>query len=209
MKRKRDCPGVGNGKVGPQAGYIDDHPDFWRYHPRGYGSIDESMAWLRPDFLPSDREPGLRRKGGSGVGTGPGAASTRRDAMAARSGFGSVIHPWGGGMGRSEISAIGSPWEALAANPELVGIRPIVPSEPDDRCLLQPEFPRYMAMLEEFGLACDILPYPRHLGVAVEFARRFPGQRFILDHFAKLLIEKTAKFMAGRRGSGNWRRFRA
>jgi hypothetical protein len=64
------------------------------------------MAWLRPDFLPSDREPGLRRKGGSGVGTGPGAASTRRDPMAARSGFGSVIHPWGGGMGRSEISAI-------------------------------------------------------------------------------------------------------
>jgi len=183
MKRKRDCPGVGNGKVGPQAGYIDDHPDFWRYHPRGYGSIDESMAWLRPDFLPSDREPGLRRKGVPGwvpvqARQAPEETQWLLD-LASEASFILGVVGWvdlksprlvlRGSVGGESRAGRNSPYRA-----ERTG-RPMPASA---------RIPRYMAMLEEFGLACDILPYPRHLGVAVEFARRFPGQRFILDHFA-------------------------
>ena len=79
--------------------------------------------------------------------------------------------------------------EQLAANPKLVGIRHVVQSEPDDRFLLQPAFLRGVAALEEFGLAYDILIYPRHLPVASEFVQRFPRQRFVLDHLAKPLIK--------------------
>jgi len=42
-----------------------------------------------------------------------------------------------------------------------------------------------LGLLEEFGLAYDLLVYSRHLPVAAEVASRFPGQRFVLDHLAK------------------------
>jgi L-fuconolactonase len=61
----------------------------------------------------------------------------------------------------------------------------VVQSEPDERFLMRPEFLRGVGMLEEFGLAYDILIYPRHLKVAAEFVSRFPRQRFELDHLAK------------------------
>jgi len=54
---------------------------------------------------------------------------------------------------------------------------------------LQPEFLRGIAALEEFDLTYDILIYPRHLPVAAEFVKRFPRQRFVLDHVAKPLIK--------------------
>src|SRR6266481_755598 len=56
---------------------------------------------------------------------------------------------------------------------------------PNDRFLLQPEFLRGISLLEEFDLAYDLLIYPKHLPVAAEFVRRFPRQRFVLDHLAK------------------------
>jgi L-fuconolactonase len=74
----------------------------------------------------------------------------------------------------------------------LVGVRHVVQSEPDERFLLQPDFLRGIAMLEEFDLAYDILIYSRHLPVAAEFVARFPRQRFVLDHLAKPPIKSGA-----------------
>jgi len=68
---------------------------------------------------------------------------------------------------------------------KLVGIRHIIQSEPDDRFMLRPAFCRGIALLEEFGLAYDILVYSRHLAAAAELAERFPSQRFVLDHLGK------------------------
>jgi L-fuconolactonase len=73
----------------------------------------------------------------------------------------------------------------LAAHPKLVGARHIVQSEADDRFLLRPAFCRGMAQLEAFGLAYDLLIYPRHLPVASELVSRFERQRFVLDHLSK------------------------
>lgn len=77
----------------------------------------------------------------------------------------------------------------FAGNPKLVGVRHVVQAEPDDRFLLQPDFLRGIAALEEFDLAYDILIYPKHLPVAAEFVRYFPRQRFVLDHLAKPFIK--------------------
>ncbi len=71
------------------------------------------------------------------------------------------------------------------AHPKLVGVRHIVQSEADDRFLMRPAFLRGIAQLEAFGLAYDLLIYPRHLPCAVEFVSRFERQRFVLDHLAK------------------------
>jgi L-fuconolactonase len=77
----------------------------------------------------------------------------------------------------------------LAGNPKLVGIRHVVQSEPDDQFLLRPRLLRGISVLEKFGLGYDILIYPQHLPVAIEFVQRFPRQRFVLDHLAKPLIK--------------------
>jgi L-fuconolactonase len=61
----------------------------------------------------------------------------------------------------------------------------VVQDEPDDRFLLREELLRGIGLLGEFGLTYDILIYPRHLPVAVEFVGRFPEQWFVVDHLAK------------------------
>src|SRR5512140_3487811 len=42
---------------------IDAHQHFWRYNPEEYDWIDDSMAVLRRDFLPSDLKPELEAVG--------------------------------------------------------------------------------------------------------------------------------------------------
>ena len=81
--------------------------------------------------------------------------------------------------------------ESFAGKPKLVGIRHIVQGEPDG-FLLRPDFLRGISLLEEFDVAYDILIYPKHLPAAVEFVRRFPRQRFVLDHLAKPPIKSGA-----------------
>ena len=49
-----------------------------------------------------------------------------------------------------------------------------------------------------FGLAYDLLIYPRHLPCAVEFVSRFERQRFVLDHLAKPDIRAAASERRGR-----------
>ena len=165
--------------------HIDAHQHFWLYSPQEYGWIDDSMASLRRDFLPYDLEPELRGNDFRGC-VAVQARQTLDETrwlleLAAQSAF--VL----GVVGWVDLKSprLRSQLESFAANPKLVGIRHIVQGEPDDRFLLQPEFLSGVAMLEEFGLAYDILIYPRHLAVAAEFARRLPGQRLVLDHLAK------------------------
>ena len=73
----------------------------------------------------------------------------------------------------------------FAASRKLVGVRHVLQDEPDDEFMLRPEFRRGIARLGEFGLAYDLLLYPRHLRVAAKLVREFATQRFVLDHIAK------------------------
>jgi L-fuconolactonase len=168
-----------------QAPRIDAHQHFWRYSADEYGWIDDSMAMLRRDFLPADLRPELNRCGFTGA-VAVQARQTLEETrwlleLAASAPF--IL----GVVGWVDLRSpqVRDQLRAFAANPKLVGIRHIVQSEPDEQFLLQPEFLRGIAALAEFDLAYDILIYPKHLAVAAEFVRRFPGQRFVLDHLAK------------------------
>jgi len=165
--------------------HIDAHQHFWRYDPREYDWIDESMACLRRDFLPDGLKPELERAGFQGC-VAVQARQTVEETrwlleLAAAAPF--VL----GAVGWVDLQSpeVHSQLETFAKNPKLVGIRHVVQGEPDDRFLLRPEFLRGISMLEEFDLAYDILIYTRHLPVAAEFVRQFPRQRFVLDHLAK------------------------
>jgi L-fuconolactonase len=169
---------------------IDAHQHFWIYSQSQYGWIGESMATLRRDFLPGDLEPELKHAGFQGC-IAVQARQTNEETrwllqLASESTF--IL----GVVGWLDLRSprLDSELQALANQPKLAGVRHIVQDEPDDRFLLQPEFLRGVALLKEHDLAYDILIYEKHLRVAAEFVRRFPQQRFVLDHLGKPRIKE-------------------
>ena len=168
---------------------IDAHQHFWRYTRDEYGWIDDSMSGLRRDFLPEHLEPELKRAGFDGsivVQARQTLEETRwlLDLATSSQFLLGVI-----GWVDLRASNVQPQLARFAGNPKLLGIRHIVQSEPDERFLLQPEFLHGIGALAECDLTYDLLIYPRQLSVAAEFVRRFPRQRFALDHLAKPLIK--------------------
>jgi L-fuconolactonase len=178
---------------------IDAHQHFWIYDPQEYQWIDGTMTPLRRDFLPADLQYELEWEGFQGSVAVQARQSLQETRwlleLAAQSPF--IL----GVVGWVDLRSpqVREDLHALARNPKLVGIRHIVQSEPDDRFLLEPDFLRGISLLAEFDLAYDILIYPMHLSVAAEFVRRFPEQRFVLDHLAKPEI-KSGTINAWKKG---------
>jgi len=172
--------------------HIDAHQHFWIYDQREYGWIDDSMAVLRRDFLPADLKPELERNGFQGC-----VVVQARQTLEETHWLLELVEQAPFILGVVGWVDLRSPrvWfelESFAGESKLVGIRHIVQSEPDERFLLQPDFLRGIAMLEEFDLTYDILIYTRHLPAAAEFVARFTRQRFVLNHMAKPPIKGGA-----------------
>jgi L-fuconolactonase len=206
---------------------VDAHQHFWIYNAAEYAWLDDSMAELRRDFTPQQLKPELDRAGFSGciaVQVRQSLEETRWLLRLAAE-FPFIL----GVVGWVDLSSphLRSDLQSLANEAKLVGIRHIVQSEPDESFLLRPDFLRGVALLKEFGLTYDILIYQRHLPTAVEFVRRFPDQRFVLDHLAKPpirqqqlhpwaeQIRELAKFpnvhckLSGMVTEADWREWRA
>jgi L-fuconolactonase len=173
------------------AMHIDAHQHFWLYNQQDYGWIDQSMAAIRRDFLPTELKPQLENNGfqGSVVVQVRQTLDETQWLLQLADANPFIL----GVVGWVDLRSphLRSDLESLAGKPKLVGIRHLVQSEPDD-FLLQPDFLRGIAALEEFGLAYDILIYTKHLPTAAEFVARFPRQRFVLDHLAKPPIKSSA-----------------
>jgi L-fuconolactonase len=170
---------------GVSAMRIDAHQHFWRYDAAEYEWIDGSMAPLRRDFLPPDLKHEMTRAGFDAC-----VAVQARQTLAETSWLLALAdaHPFiAGVVGWVDLQAADAraQLERCASHPKLVGIRHTGQREDDDRFLLRPAFCRGVALLEEFGLAYDILIRSRHLPVAVQFVSHFPRQKFVLDHLAK------------------------
>jgi L-fuconolactonase len=164
---------------------IDAHLHFWRYDPAAYGWIDDAMAALRRDCLPDEAEREM-----AGAGFDACVAVQARQTLEETRWLLALAdaHPSiAGVVGWVDLQAEDARRQlaSFANRPKLVGVRHIVQSEPDDRFMLREAFCRGLALLEEFGLAYDILVYSRQLRVATELVERFAGQRFVLDHLGK------------------------
>jgi len=168
---------------------IDAHQHFWRYNPREYDWIDESMSVLRRDFLPHDLKPELDAAGFDAC-IAVQARQTVEETrwlleLADQNPFIAGVVGWVDLRAENVRDQLAE----LCKNPKLVGVRHVVQGEPDDRFLLRTDFMRGIEALEEFNLTYDILIFPRHLPAASEFVQRFPEQRFVLDHLAKPFIK--------------------
>jgi len=171
--------------------HIDAHQHFWIYDQSEYAWIDETMASIRRHFLPSDLKPHLENNGfqGSVVVQVRQTLEETRWLLELAENNPFIL----GVVGWVDLRSprLRTDLDSFAGKQKLVGIRHIVQSEPDD-FLLQPDFLRGISVLEEFDLAYDILIYTKHLPIAAEFIRRFPRQRFVLDHLAKPPIKSGA-----------------
>ena len=171
---------------------VDAHQHFWRYDPRDYAWIDDSMPALKRDFLPSDLEPLLTAQGVERTIAVQACQTTAEtDWLLQLAGR----HPFiAGVVGWVDLQAddVEARVERAAQNRKLVGVRHVVQSEPDDRFMLRPAFGRGVAALARHGLVYDILIHPRHLAVASDFVEHFDAQTFVLDHLAKPEIRRRS-----------------
>jgi L-fuconolactonase len=162
---------------------IDAHQHYWKYDPAEYGWIDDAMSVIRRDCLPPEAQCEMDRAGVSAA-----IAVQARQTLDETRWLLDLAHEHRGIRGvvgwidlREDVDA---QLATFSEDRALVGIRHVVQAEPDG-FLEQPRFLAGVARLEPAGLAYDILIYARQLPQAIAFARRFPRQRFVLDHLGK------------------------
>src|SRR5438105_4150366 len=180
----------GSGGAKPPGQMIDSHQHFWRYHASEYEWIDDSMAALQRDFLPSDVEREM-----DAAGISQCVAVQARQSLAETEWLLELAdrHPFivaVVGWVDLQSDRVEADLERLAVRRRLTGIRHVVQGEPDG-FLDRPAFLAGIKRLERFGLAYDILVYARQLPAAVTFVRAFPRQRFVLDHLGKPDIRRA------------------
>ncbi len=61
--------------------------------------------------------------------------------------------------------------------------------EADHNFLLRPNFLRGISALKKYNYTYDILIFPHQLGATLEFVKKFPNQKFVIDHIAKPYIK--------------------
>ncbi len=177
---------------------IDAHQHFWQYRRETHAWITDAMAQLKRDFLPADLAPLLAAAGFDGcvaVQAQQNVAETEWLLQLADA------HPFiRGVVGWVDLCApsIADTLRRLSAHSTVRGVRHVVQDEPDDQFVLRADFQRGIAALASFGLTYDILVYARQLPAAIELVRRFPQQRFVVDHLGKPDI--------GARRIDDWRR---
>jgi L-fuconolactonase len=163
---------------------IDAHQHYWRYSATEYDWIDDSMSVIRRDFLPVDA-----RREMDDAGVDRAVAVQARQTLEETGWLLDLAdqHPdtIAAVVGWIDLRAdVDAQLARFAGRRALAGVRHIVQGEPDG-FLEDPAFLDGIGRLEQHGLAYDILVYARQLPAAVCFARRFPRQRFVLDHLGK------------------------
>lgn len=167
---------------------VDAHHHVWRLSRGDYG-------WLKPtpellpiyrDFMLRELRPMLR---GANVGAtvlvqaAPTVAETRFLLEVANASAG-LVHGVVGwvDMARDDAAAA---LDALAAEPLLKSVRPMLQDLPDPAWIARPEVQPTLAALPGLGLRLDALVKPRELKPLLETLERHPDLAVVIDHCAK------------------------
>ena len=169
---------------------IDSHQHFWKYDPVRDAWIDDSMMAIRRDFLPSDLKSILEMNGVDGCIAVQADQSEEETQFlldcAEKNNFVKGVVGWVNLLQDNVEERL----EYFASNKLLKGVRHIVQAEPDLNFMLREDFQSGIICLGKYGLMYDILVYPHQLPAAIELSRKFPNQKFVLDHIAKPQISK-------------------
>jgi len=164
---------------------VDSHQHFWRLDRGDYGWLTPDLKPIYRDRLPADLAPELSRAGVGAtiaVQAAPTVAETRFLLQLAREhSFIAGVVGWADFESAGAAAAIGE----LAADVNLVGLRPMIQDIPDPEWMLRQELdPAFEAMVDH-GLVFDALVKPQHLPALRELSARYPDLTMVLDHAAK------------------------
>ncbi len=163
---------------------LDAHQHFWRYDAPQYPWIPPGSP-LQRDWLPADLGALQAPLGFSGsIAVQARQTPAESDWLL---GLADASPSILGVVGWVDLRASGvtAELDRLARHPRFVGVRHVVQDEPDPGFLLGEAFLRGLAQLEPRRLTYDLLVFPEQLPACVEVVKRFPRQRFVLDHLAK------------------------
>jgi len=168
---------------------IDAHQHFWRLARGDYGWLTPQMAAIYRDFLPADLTPILQVNGIGGTVLVQAADSVGETEfmleLAEKHSFIKGVVGWvdfAAADGAAQISA-------LAQNPALVGLRPMIQDIAGDDWMLGDNLAPAFEALVAADLTFEALVLPRHLPYLRRLLARYPGMRTVIDHGAKPLIK--------------------
>jgi len=168
---------------------IDSHQHFWQYHPVKHAWIDDGMAVIRKDFMPHDLDKVYQEHGVDGcVAVEADQNPAETDFLLKLASENDFIK---GVVGWVDLrsDAIEAKLEAYTNQQKLKGFRHVVQAEADHNFLLRPHFLRGVSLLEKYNYTYDILVFPHQLGAVLEFVKKFPNQKFVINHIAKPYIK--------------------
>jgi L-fuconolactonase len=169
---------------------IDAHQHFWRLARGDYGWLTPALAPIHRDFGPLDLAPILARHGIERtilVQAAPTVAETEfLLAIARATPYVAGVVGWVDFEARDAPDAVA----CLAADPRLVGLRPMVQDIADDDWLARPSHAPVFEAMVAHGLVFDALVLPRHLPRLVRVLERHPALTVVVDHGAKPRIRE-------------------
>jgi L-fuconolactonase len=163
---------------------IDAHHHLWRYSAIEYEWIDDRMAALRRDFLPTEFFGELADAGIDGAVTVQARQTLEETQwlleLASRHKEILGVVGWAPIASRDFAASL----DALATNPKLIGLRHVVQAELQG-FLDGQDFNRGIRTMRGTSLIYDLLIAEHQLDEAIRFVDRHPQQIFVLDHIAK------------------------
>jgi len=167
---------------------IDAHQHFWRIARGDYAWLTPALGAIHRDFDPDDLAPHLAAHKIAATILVQAAPTPAETAflldLADQTAFVAGVVGWTDLAAPDAAAAIA----ALAANPLLVGLRPMVQDIDDDDWLARPELaPAFEAMIAH-RLVFDALVKPRHLRRLIAVLERHPELPVVVDHAAKPAI---------------------
>jgi L-fuconolactonase len=164
---------------------VDSHQHFWRLDRGDYGWLTPALTPIYRDFLPDVLAPQIARAGvGSTILVQAAATVAETEFLldlAREHEFIAGVVGWVDFESADAADTIAR----LAANPKLVGLRPMIQDIPDPDWMLDTGLASAFEAMLDHGLVFDALVLPKHLPVLLELTGRYPDLTMVLDHGAK------------------------
>lgn len=183
------------------VGRIDAHQHFWRVARGDYGWLTPALGSIHRDFGPDDLRPLIAAAGIERtilVQAAPTESETRFMLELTRG-----VDWVAGVVGWTDLAALDAPARiaALARDPKLRGLRPMIHDIPDTRWMLDSGLTPAIEAIIACGLTFDLLLRPLHLPHALALLERHAALKTVVDHGAKPDIRRW------RPGDGNFRQW--
>lgn len=164
---------------------VDAHQHFWKIDRGDYGWMDDSVAAIRHDILPSDLAPLARAcdvRATIAVQAAPTVAET--EFLLQLAGGNPLVAGVVGWVDLEAQKAVDD-LRRLSADPHFKGVRPMLQDIADTDWILKPAVLSNLAIAAEMGLTLDALITPRHFPAIAQVAETVPRLGIVIDHCAK------------------------